>query len=352
MTKRVCFFVYDETNFLTLAGLLEAFAALTEIQKEKQKTYALHVCSYTGGNIPGGYECFIKTQSVDAHANTDWDTLIICGGWGFEQALQNHQLIRCVADQARRARRLCVVGGGAFVAAAAGLLDDRRVAAHPIIASRLRDRFPRLQVDSKALLIRDGDVLTSPGMASAVDLALSLIESDINYLTAIEVAKFLVVPMKRSFHDRQVSADLVIQEQSDKFGPLHDWIRSNLSKRLSLEDMAGQAAMSVRNFTRVYQAEIGISPRKVVEIIRVHAGCRALTLGGDRVKSVARRCGFGSERTFLRAFTRIVGVPPNVFRAIALGEACGGAKWDRAIDPHNIDLSTLIARAAEDQVVI
>lgn len=343
MTKRIGLFVYERTNFLTLTGLLESFATLSDIQKDRSNIYDVHVCSAGGGDISGRYGCFIKSEPI-ANFAPPWDTFIVCGGWGFDQALKSPQIIRDVAEQSRNARRVCVIGGGAFIAAAAGLLDDHRVAAHPIVADRLAQQFPKLRIDKKSLLLRDANLFTSPGMSSSVDLALTMIEADFGYRAAIEVAKYLVVPVKRSFNDPQVSDDLILQEKSDRFGPLHDWVRSNLKRRLSIEELAERTAMSVRNFTRVYQTEMGISPRRAVEIIRVYAACRMLMSSKEHVKGVASRCGFGSERTFLRSFTRIVEMSPNAFRAEALARS-GMDDADLPADALKIELNVLLAKA-------
>lgn len=346
MSRNVCFFLYDQTNFLTLGCVLEALSALDRVRPaDKPPSYHVTLASHSGGKIGGAFGVNVDTLAIADVDEASAETFIICGGWGFEAALANADLVRCVAEQGRRARRLCVVGGGVFLAAAAALLDGRHVAAHPSVARLLEQRFPRLLVDSSSLLIRDGDVLSSPGMASSVDLALSLIEADYGYTAAVDVAKYLVIYLKRSFYDKQVSNDLILQGMSDKFGPLHDWIRSNLRKKLSLETLAEQAGMSTRNFTRVYQRHMGLSPRKAVEVFRVHAACRALTLGRDQIPQVAQHCGFDSERTLLRAFTRIIGIPPSQFREAARAQAAGGEIGGQ-LDPHNVDINELLARAA------
>jgi transcriptional regulator GlxA family with amidase domain len=346
MTKTVSFFLYDQTNFLTLGCILEAFSALDLVRpSEDPPSYHVILSSHSGGNVSGAYGVSVETVPIADCLDPPWDTLIVCGGWGFEAALANPELVRCIAERGRDVRRLCAIGGGVFLAAAAGLLDGRHVAAHPSVAHLLAARFPALDVDSSSLLIRDGDTLTSPGMTSSVDLALSLIEADYGYAASVDVAKYLVLPLKRSFYDKQVSNDLILQGKSDKFGPLHDWIRSNLRKKLSLETLAEQAGMSMRNFTRVYQREMGISPRKAVEVFRVHAACRALTLGRDQIPLVALHCGFDSERTLLRAFMRIIGISPSQFRAAAQTQATAGGLAGQ-LDPHDVDVNDLLARAA------
>lgn len=345
MTRRVCLFVYEKTNFLGLIGLLETFSVLADISSDKSQAYDVCVCSRAGGPISGGYGCSISTDKIEDHAVMQWDTFIVCGGWGFDQAVKTSQIVQEVAEQARNSRRICVMGGGAFIAAAAGLLEGCRVAVHPIVADRFARQFPHLQIDRKSLLTGNARVLTSPGMTSSVDLALTLIEADFGYRAAIEVAKYLVVPMKRSFHDPQLSIDLMLQERSDKFGPLHDWIRANLKRRLSIQELAERAAMSVRNFSRLYQAEMGISPRKAVEVIRVHAACKLLLSSKLHTKLVASNCGFGSERTFLRSFTKVVGMSAHEFRAATVDKE-GRADNRKAASDGGLELKALLAKAA------
>ena len=323
MPKQVCLFVYEGTNFLTLGGLLETFSTLSDIQKDPRKTYVPRVCSVAGGEISGRNGCFVRTESLADHETVAWDTFAICGGWGFDQALKSKRLVAQVAQHAHRAQRVCVLGGGAFIAAAAGLLDGHRVAAHPVVGGILAKKFPRVLIDQMSLLVSDRGLFTSPGMSSAVDLALTMIECDFGRRAAMEVAKYLVVPLKRSFNDPQLSPELMLQEKSDRFGELHDWMRSNLRNRLSIEELAGHAAMSVRNFTRLYHAETGMSPRRAVELVRIYAACRMLLFTKEHIKSVASRCGFGSERTFLRSFGRVVGMSPVEFRESASGDRSG-----------------------------
>jgi transcriptional regulator GlxA family with amidase domain len=347
MARKICLFVYENTNFLSLVGLLETFWVLKDVSKNIAESYDVRVCSRSGGAICGEYKVFIETESIEDHRETTWDTFVVCGGWGFDQAVKSRQIVRDVAEQSRKARRTCVIGGGAFVAAAAGLLDDCRVAVHPIVADRLAQQFPHLSIERNSLLDGKPELLTSPGMTSTVDLALMMIESDFGYRTAIEVAKYLVVPMKRSFHDPQLSLDLFLQERSDKFGPLHDWIRANLKSRLSIQELAERAMMSVRNFSRSYYAEMGISPHKAVEIIRIHSACKLLRGSKQRTKGIAASCGFGSERTFLRSFTKIIGMSPHDFRL-------GGVSRDGTVvekgasESFGIELKELFAKAASE----
>jgi transcriptional regulator GlxA family with amidase domain len=344
MARRICLFVYENTNFLSLVCLLETFWVLKDASHDTAPTYDVHVCSRAGGAIRGEYRIYIETESIEDHRETKWDTFVVCGGWGFDQAVKSGQIVRDVAEQSRKAGRTCVVGGGAFIAAAAGLLDDCRVAVHPIVAERLARQFPHLSIDRISLLAGTPELLTSPGMTSCVDLALMLIEMDFGYHVAIEVAKYLLVPLKRSLHDPQLSLDLFLQERSDKFGPLHDWIRANLRNRLSIQELAEKAMMSVRNFSRSYYAEMGISPHKAVEIIRVHSACKLLRFRRS-AKGIAASCGFGSERTFVRSFTKIIGMTPHDFRRSEFSREGTGVE-NKASESVGFELKELFAKAA------
>ena len=201
---------------------------------------------------------------------------------------------------------------GAFLLAAAGLLDGRRAATHWAECERLARRHPRVRVESDPIFVEDEGVWTSAGVTAGIDLALALMERDVGRATALAVARRLVVFLKRPGGQAQFSAALALQA-SGSFEELHAWMREHPSADLRVPALAARAGLSERTFARRYAAETGLTPARAVERVRVEAA-RAALGGPASLKVVARGCGFGSEETMRRGFLRVIGVGPSEYR--------------------------------------
>jgi len=208
--------------------------------------------------------------------------------------------------------RICT---GAFILAAAGLLDGRRAATHWKYCAKLAQRFPAVHVEPDPIFVCDGPVWTSAGVTAGIDLALALVEEDLGRSMALAVARYLVVFLKRPGGQAQFSAALALQAADDKFGALHDWINGHLASDLSLSVLADQAGMSERSFSRHYAEATGQTPARAIERLRVEAARRLLTESRLPVKRIAQRCGFGSEETMRRSFLRLLTTTPHDYRA-------------------------------------
>jgi transcriptional regulator GlxA family with amidase domain len=243
------------------------------------------------------------------------DTLLVAGGEGAEAAAEDVALIDWVRKQAAKARRVASVCTGAFLLAAAGLLDGRRAATHWKYCAKLAQRFPNVRVESDPIFVRDGPVWTSAGVTAGIDLALALVEEDLGRSIALAVARYLVVFLKRPGGQAQFSAALCLQTAEDKFGALHDWINGHLGGDLSLSVLANQAGMSERSFSRHYAEATGQTPARAIERLRVEAARRQLLDSKVPVKRIAERCGFGTEETMRRSFLRLLSTNPHEYRA-------------------------------------
>ena len=243
------------------------------------------------------------------------DTLLVAGGQGVEAAAANPALVDWLRQRAAQARRVASVCTGAFLLAAAGLLDGRRAVTHWKDCARLAQRFPAVRVEPDPIFVRDGPVWTSAGVTAGIDLALALVEEDLGRSMALAVARYMVVFLKRPGGQAQFSATLALQAADDKFGALHDWINRHLDDELSLPVLAGQAGMSERSFSRRYAAATGQTPARAIERLRVEAARRLLSESHQPVKRIAQRCGFGSEETMRRSFLRLLAVSPQDYRS-------------------------------------
>jgi transcriptional regulator GlxA family with amidase domain len=220
-----------------------------------------------------------------------------------------------VRQRATQARRVASVCTGAFLLAAAGVLDGRRATTHWKYCARLAQRFPAVRVEPDPIFLCDGPVWTSAGVTAGIDLALALVEEDLGRAVALAVARYLVVFLKRPGGQAQFSAALSLQAADDKFGTLHDWINGHLASDLSLSVLADQAGMSERSFSRRYAEATGQTPARAIERLRVEAARRLLSESRLPVKRIAQRCGFGAEETMRRSFLRLLAVTPQDYRS-------------------------------------
>ena len=243
------------------------------------------------------------------------DTLLVAGGQGVEAAAANPALVDWLRQRAAQARRVASVCTGAFLLAAAGLLDGRRAVTHWKYCARLAQCFPSVRVEPDPIFVCDGPVWTSAGVTAGIDLALALVEEDLGRSLALAVARHMVVFLKRPGGQAQFSAALALQAADDKFGALHEWINHHLGDDLSLAVLADRAGMSERSFSRHYAEATGQTPARAIERLRVEAARRLLSESRTSVKRIAQRCGFGSEETMRRSFLRQLSVTPQDYRS-------------------------------------
>ncbi|HEY6869131.1 MAG TPA: DJ-1/PfpI family protein, partial [Novosphingobium sp.] len=196
MAVDVRVFLYNESEFLTLSSILKPLSSVVNFLPDYARPgYDVSLCSFEGGEIEGPWGCHVSTRSINDFTDCA-HTFVICGGPGFEAALNVPGLIDAMRRQAAGAKRLCVAGAGVFLAAEAGLISTEAVAAHTSLAPWLKLRHPQLRPDNTALLVGDDLLLTCAGFSAGIDLALTLIERDWGYRIAVNVAKYLMVYKK------------------------------------------------------------------------------------------------------------------------------------------------------------
>lgn len=244
------------------------------------------------------------------------DTLIVVGGPGTAQAVEDVPLIAGITSLAARARRVTSVCTGALLLARAGLLDGRRATTHWSACDELARRNPAVSVERNPIFVRDGDVWTSAGVTAGMDLALALVEDDLGRSVALETARMLVLYVQRPGGQSQFSAQLSAQfAESTPIREIQSWVVENPAGDLTVEALAGRACMSARNFSRVFGREVGMTPAAYVEAVRVERAQCDLETTRASLESIARRCGFGTPDTLRRAFHRRLGVGPSEYRA-------------------------------------
>jgi transcriptional regulator GlxA family with amidase domain len=306
---------YPAVQLLDVTGPVQVFASANDLVAGGggAPPYVLRVVAQGGEGVTASAGLTLEagplTQLGDA-----LDTLLVAGGEGAEAAAQNPMLVDWVRERAADARRVASVCTGAFLLAAAGVLDGRRAATHWMYCSKLAQRFPAVRVEPDPIFVRDGPVWTSAGVTAGIDLALALVEEDLGRSVALAVARYLVVFLKRPGGQAQFSAALALQAAEDRFGALHGWISEHLADNLSLSVLADQAGMSERSFSRHYAEATGQTPARAIERLRLDAARRQLSETRLPVKRISQRCGFGSEETMRRSFLRLLDVTPQDYR--------------------------------------
>jgi transcriptional regulator GlxA family with amidase domain len=250
-----------------------------------------------------------------SEAPANIDTLIVAGGYGCVAATEDNVLIDWLRKTSAKARRTASVCTGAFLLAEAGLLDGRRATTHWASAEEMSRRYPAVEVDPGPIFLRDGEMWTSAGVTAGMDLALAMVEEDLDREVALTIARHLVLFLRRPGNQSQFSATLACQQPHRE--PLREAQRyavENPAADLSVEAMAERAHLSPRHFARSFRAEVGVTPARYVEHVRLEAARRCLEDSSDPVGAIAASCGFGTPETMRRVFLRALGVGPAEYR--------------------------------------
>jgi transcriptional regulator GlxA family with amidase domain len=311
---------YPGAQMLDVTGPVEVFARSARLLVEQGlragPPYEVEVVAERGGPVKTSSGVEILAARPLAAVRGRLDTLLVAGGVGSRQALRSPVLLGFLRRMAPRVRRLASVCTGAFLLAEAGLLDGRRATTHWAYCDELAKRYPQVEVDPDPIFVRDGRIYTSAGVTAGMDLALGLVEEDLGRTVALEVARQLVLFLKRPGGQSQFSAQLAAQSaEREPLRDLQAWISEHPEADLGVESLARRVAMSPRHFARVFLREVGVTPAKFIVRVRVEAARRRLEESPEGVESVAASCGFGSAEVMRRAFLRTVRVSPSAYRS-------------------------------------
>jgi transcriptional regulator GlxA family with amidase domain len=316
--RQVAIVAYAGVQSLDVTGPLEVFAGaqrLIEAGGREERGYDVRVVSVDGEPLvsSSGLTIVPHASVHDAHARID--TLIVAGGPGHARACEDDALVAWIAGAAASARRTASVCTGAFLLARAGLLDGRRATTHWSAAQELARAYPRVRVDPEPIFVRDGRVWTSAGVTAGMDLALALVERDLDREAALTIARHLVLFLRRPGNQSQFSAMLVTREPDR--APLRELRRTlleDVAADHSVEAMAARVHMSPRHFARVFREQTGVTPARYVERVRLEAARRRLEETAEPLSAVAAACGLGSAETMRRVFLRALAVGPAEYR--------------------------------------
>ncbi|HYI02004.1 GlxA family transcriptional regulator [Hyalangium sp.] len=313
--RRVVIVAFPEVQILDLAGPSSVFTTASRLVSPKQPGYHVEIAALRPGPVvTEGGVLLHATVSLE-RVRGPVDTLLVPGGEvtlrrDAEPALPPH--LRRLAGHCRRVASVC---SGSFLLARAGLLDGKRVTTHWLACDELQRQHPSCKVLGDQIFVRDGQIWTSAGVTSGIDLALAMVEEDLGREVARQVARLLVVYLRRPGGQSQFSVQMASQWASRApIREVQEWLPEHLREDLSVETLARRAAMSPRNFARAFSAQVGVTPARYVERLRVEAARASLEATQQTVKEIATEVGFSTLETMHRVFKRALGVPPAEYR--------------------------------------
>lgn len=322
--KTIACLLYPNVMSLDVTGPLQVFAS-ANVERQRQGLPAFYRLVVLGQQIgaiatSAGFQ-LVAEQTWHEIDTRQIDTLLIPGGPGEQVQRQNQALLTWLRAAEPQVRRLGSICSGALILAAAGLLDGRRATTHWADAEKLRQGHPDVEVIADCLHTYDpqdlhgnGHVFTSAGVTAGIDLALALVEADLGRVTALAVARRLVMFLRRPGGQAQFSALLTLEpSRVPRLATLLEWIPAHLSDDLSLEVLAAQAHMTPRTLSRVFAQELGMGPGRYVERIRLEAARNLLQDAQASISTVARLTGFGHPENLRRSFHKHLSVSPQEY---------------------------------------
>jgi transcriptional regulator GlxA family with amidase domain len=319
-TRRIVFVAGPETEILDLVGPLQVFARAAEKLSARNRSrppiYSVEVISTSSQkSILTNCGLRIIAHKTFREVRGKIDTLLVAGGGAIERDEIDADVVRWLRKVAGRVRRVGSVCTGAMLLARAGMLDGRQATTHWAWCELLTKRCPRAEVNPNPIFVRDGNVYTSAGVTAGMDLALALVEEDHGSALALQVARNLVLYLRRPGGQSQFSAALSLQMTDRKpLRELEAWVLDNLGKPLDVAALAARVSMSPRNFARVFTNEMKTTPAKFVERLRVEAARRRLEESQNSMETIAGECGFGNVNSMRNVFQRSLKIAPGQYR--------------------------------------
>lgn len=311
---------YHGAELLDVTGPIEVFNMLNRCLGEeaaRSSGYQILLLAQQPGP-------FSSSSGVKLVADMAWgdlaeevDTIIVPGSPddALAAAMNDPELPAWLRSARTRARRMVSVCTGAFLLAEAGLLNGLRATTHWLDLDRLQRDYPQVLVEKDAIFTVDGSVATSAGVTAGLDLALALVEEDFGRKMALTVARRLVMFLKRPGGQAQFSTHLRAQMvEGGQLAALLCWLRENPGRQVTVEELAGKAAMSPRNFARVFLRETGKTPAKYLDQLRLERSITLLEDGTLSIERVAIESGFTCAEQMRRIFIREIGVTPLAYR--------------------------------------
>lgn len=318
--RKVAIAAYEGAELLDVTGPIEVFNMLNRCLGEKDPAaagYEILLLAAQPGPFATSSGIRLVAERAWSEAGDQLDTVIVVGSPDapLENAMRNAELLAWLQQAGKRARRLVSVCTGAFLLAEAGLLNGKRATTHWLDLDRLRREYPEVVVENDAIYTRDGSIATSAGVTAGMDLALALVEEDFGRMTALAVARRLVMFLKRPGGQAQFSTQLRAQMvEGGQLASLLGWLRDKPCRKVTVEELADRAAMSPRNFARVFLRETGKTPARYLDQLRLERSIALLEESTLPLERVALESGFTCAEQMRRVFIREVGVTPLAYR--------------------------------------
>jgi len=310
---------FPDVQVLDVMGPLEVFSRTSRWLRDHRgcadHVYQVEIVGLKRGLLRTSSGLRLYADRGIAEVGAGLDTLLIAGGAGISRYRSNAALLDWIRDQSGRVRRLASICTGAFLLAEAGLLKGRRATTHWNHCSDFSRDFPDIEVEPDTLFIKAGSIYTSAGVTAGMDLALALVEEDFGSEVALATARELVMFLKRPGGQAQFSAQLSVQlAEREPLRELQAYILDHPGADLSVEQLARRAAMSPRNFARIFAREVGMTPARFVASVRVETARRLLEETSDALEVVCEKSGLGTPESMRRSFLRSLGIPPSQYR--------------------------------------
>ena len=319
---------FEGFQLLDVTGPLEVFSRASRLLLEQRRAevepYRVRFLARESGPVASSSGLCLMAEGAWRDL-APVNTLLVSGGVGTRQALQDAELVAWLAQHAPSSQRYGSVCTGALLLARAGLLDQRRVTTHWAFLDELARLSPSARVMPDAIFARDGRLWTSAGVTAGMDMALAMLEEDWGRAVSLEVARLLLMQLKRGGGASQFSPSLKAQTEAaaSDFRELAGWIAGHLTEDLSVSRLAARMQMSPRHFARAFRLALGTTPAKFVEQHRIAVAQDLLASGGESIEHIAERCGFGSGETMRRVFVRRIGVSPSTYRSRVQRDGAG-----------------------------
>jgi transcriptional regulator GlxA family with amidase domain len=304
--------VFPNFQLLDAAGPISVFEIAARFAGQSP---SIKVLAVTPGPVRSSSGVEMMARGLNPYGAIT--TLLVAGGEGVEAAARCEKTLRFVRAMAKRGVRLASVCSGAYIFAEAGLLDGRRATTHWRRTRHFLSSYPAVKLEPDRIFVRDGNIWSSAGITAGIDLALAMVAEDFGDEVAQKTARQLVLYHRRSGGQSQFSSLLELKAPNGRFAPLLAWAREHLDAPLTVEDLAEQAGMSSRHFTRAFIAETGSTPSKAVERLRIEVARQRVQSSSEAIERVAQLTGFRDPERMRRAFIRAFGQPPQSLRRAA-----------------------------------
>ena len=311
----VALIAFDGAHSLDISGPWEVFNTANRMIGEKPG-YALQLIGAPTRQITSGAGLRWVCDARLTNYQHPIHTLLVCGGEGIHNACKSKSFVQSIQRLAKSSDRIGSICTGAFALAAAGLLDGRKATTHWSACEKLASEYPSIQVDCDSIYVRDEIFYTSAGVTAGIDMALAIVEQDYGHAVATQVAQDLVVFLRRPGGQSQFSVASKRQDIRDaSIRELQLWMVEHPEADLSVAALARHVGMSERNFSRMFTTEVGTSPGKYVQQLRVEIARQQLEQTKKTMDAIAKTCGFGNELSMRRSFQKVLGINPSEYRS-------------------------------------